>query len=334
MWKVATERQLAGAADHFRRERRLAAAVVARREVHQLRVGARRRREAKAQIYLMHADGGEAWKLTDAKEGIRRRFGGAYSWSPDSTRIAYVTTDPRSAEEEANIKKRDDERVFEGDFRYQHAWVVDVDDEDSRRASPKARTTRCRARRRGRPTASGSCLARADHADAARQPPRHLRGHGRHKTGREDQHELGQRRVAAMVAGRPHHRVGDRTECHHAAAGRHRVERGPPGAPGAVRRQRQDDQERGRDDVRYRSRQPDLDQRRHARAVRVGQARLQRGVCLRRDHRPLHAAHREAHHQRHLGEQGRQDHRADDGRAGFGDGDLRHRSLVREPHDG
>ncbi len=91
-------------------------------------VSARGGAEAKAQIYLMHADGGEAWKLTDAKEGVAGGgFGGAsYSWSPDSARIAYVTTDPRSAEEEANIKKRDDERVFEGDFRYQHAWVVDV----------------------------------------------------------------------------------------------------------------------------------------------------------------------------------------------------------------
>lgn len=91
-------------------------------------VSARGGAEAKAQIYLMHADGGEAWKLTDAKEGVAGGgFGGAsYSWSPDGMRLAYTSTDPRSAEEEANIKKRDDERVFEGDFRYQHAWVVDV----------------------------------------------------------------------------------------------------------------------------------------------------------------------------------------------------------------
>ena len=81
--------------------------------------------EARPQIYLMQADGGEAWKLTDAKEGVPTQ-GLNYSWSPDSTKIAFVTTDPRSAEEEANIKKRDDERVFEGDFRYSHAWVVDV----------------------------------------------------------------------------------------------------------------------------------------------------------------------------------------------------------------
>src|SRR5262245_54392416 len=74
------------------------------------------------QVYVMRADGGESWALTDAKEGVS-----AYAWSPDSSRIVYVTNDPRSKEEDANVKKRDDERVFEGDFRYAHAWVIDVE---------------------------------------------------------------------------------------------------------------------------------------------------------------------------------------------------------------
>ncbi len=77
--------------------------------------------DVKPQIYLMRADGGEAWKLTDSKESVQN-----YSWAPDSSRIAFVAADPRSADEEANIKKRDDERVFEGDFRYSHIWVVPV----------------------------------------------------------------------------------------------------------------------------------------------------------------------------------------------------------------
>ena len=59
-------------------------------------VSARGSAEAKAQIYLMRADGGEAWKLTDAKENVS-----SYAWAPDGTRIAYVATDPRSGEEEA-----------------------------------------------------------------------------------------------------------------------------------------------------------------------------------------------------------------------------------------
>ena len=87
--------------------------------------------EAKSQIYLMPVDGGEAWKLTDAKEGVTAQ--GGYSWSPDSKTIAFVTTDPRSAQEEAENKKRDDERVFEGDFRMQHVWVIDIDSKQATR---------------------------------------------------------------------------------------------------------------------------------------------------------------------------------------------------------
>ncbi len=45
----------------------------------------------------------------------------------------------------------------------------------------------------------------------------------------------------------------------------------------------------------------------------------------------LHATVAEAHHQRHIDQQGRPHDRADDGCAGFGDGNLRHRSVVREP---
>ena len=37
------------------------------------------------------------------------------------------------------------------------------------------------------------------------------------------------------------------------------------------------------------------------------------------------------HDQRHVGQQGWPDHRVDDGRTGFGDRDLRHRSVVRQP---
>ena len=77
--------------------------------------------QPRPQIYVMRSDGGEAWKLTDAKEGVT-----GYAWSPDSTRIAYVTQEPRSASDEAANKKRDDERVFEGDFRPAHIWTIDV----------------------------------------------------------------------------------------------------------------------------------------------------------------------------------------------------------------
>jgi dipeptidyl aminopeptidase/acylaminoacyl peptidase len=91
-------------------------------------VAARGSAEAKAQIHVMPIEGGEAWKLTDAKEGVS-----SYSWSPDGSRIAFVSTDPRSAAEEADVKKRDDERVFEGDFRFAHAWVIDLQTKEATR---------------------------------------------------------------------------------------------------------------------------------------------------------------------------------------------------------
>ena len=91
-------------------------------------LSARGSAEAKTQIYLMPIDGGESWKLTDAKENVN-----TYSWSPDSATIAFVSNDPRRADEEANIKKRDDERVFEGDFRFAQAWVIDVNSKQATR---------------------------------------------------------------------------------------------------------------------------------------------------------------------------------------------------------
>lgn len=75
----------------------------------------------KAQLHLMRADGGESSQLTEAKDGVS-----SYAWAPDSGRIAFVSTAPRTSEEEAATHKRDDERVFEGDFRYQQLWIIDV----------------------------------------------------------------------------------------------------------------------------------------------------------------------------------------------------------------
>jgi dipeptidyl aminopeptidase/acylaminoacyl peptidase len=88
------------------------------------------------QIYVMRSDGGEAWKLTDAKDGVT-----GYAWSPDSRQIAYVSVDPRSAVQEADIRKRDDERVFENDFRYSHIWTIDVESKQATRITEGASWT-------------------------------------------------------------------------------------------------------------------------------------------------------------------------------------------------
>lgn len=73
------------------------------------------------QIWLMHADGGEAFALTTARDGV-----GGYTWSPDSRSIAYLTTDSLTREAEARTRRRDDPKTFEGDQRMSHAWVINV----------------------------------------------------------------------------------------------------------------------------------------------------------------------------------------------------------------
>jgi dipeptidyl aminopeptidase/acylaminoacyl peptidase len=76
----------------------------------------------RAQIWLLRTDGGEAWQLTEAKEGV-----GTYEWSPDGKSIAYLGREPLPKEEEEARRRKDDERVYEGDFRMQHIWTIDVE---------------------------------------------------------------------------------------------------------------------------------------------------------------------------------------------------------------
>ena len=75
----------------------------------------------KPQVWLLPADGGESRQLTTARDGVS-----SYVWSPDGSRIAIVTTDTLTREAEAKLRRRDDPKVYEDDFRLNHIWVVDV----------------------------------------------------------------------------------------------------------------------------------------------------------------------------------------------------------------
>ena len=81
----------------------------------------------KPQLWLLNADGGEGWALTSARDGVV-----AYSWSPDGKRIAFTTSDTLTREAAAKVRRKDDPKVFEGDLRLHHLWVVDV---ETRRAT-------------------------------------------------------------------------------------------------------------------------------------------------------------------------------------------------------
>ena len=91
----------------------------------------------KAQIWLLNADGGEGSALTSARDGVV-----AYSWSPDGKRIAFTTPDTLSREAEAKLRRRDDPKVFEGDLRLNHLWVIDVESKHATKLTSGAFTVR------------------------------------------------------------------------------------------------------------------------------------------------------------------------------------------------
>ncbi len=85
------------------------------------------------QLWLMRTDGGEAWRLTEAKEGVQ-----VYAWSPDSARIAFTAREPLPKEVEERRKRRDDARVFEGEFQLARLWTIDVTTRQATELTPGA----------------------------------------------------------------------------------------------------------------------------------------------------------------------------------------------------
>lgn len=77
--------------------------------------------QPRPEIHVLHLDGGEAEKITSAKEGVT-----GFSWSPDGKRIAFLSVDSLSKTSDAARKRKDDPQVYEGDFRLSHVWVADV----------------------------------------------------------------------------------------------------------------------------------------------------------------------------------------------------------------
>lgn len=76
----------------------------------------------RAQVYAMPAHGGEADAVTTAKGGVT-----AFAWSPDSKRIAFVAAVPLTDAQEKDQKDKNDARVIDGDYRFSHLFVIDLE---------------------------------------------------------------------------------------------------------------------------------------------------------------------------------------------------------------
>lgn len=78
-------------------------------------------RSGTRQIYRLALGGGEAEPLTSGSEAVN-----AFAWSPDGARIAYVMTEPESAEMKARIEKYGEYTHEDRDQRMAQLHVVEV----------------------------------------------------------------------------------------------------------------------------------------------------------------------------------------------------------------
>jgi len=77
--------------------------------------------EAVAQIFLISNAGGEARALTSHATAVSNIM-----WSPDGSTIYFRAADPKSDEQKAREKLKDDVFMFDEDYQQQHLWSVRV----------------------------------------------------------------------------------------------------------------------------------------------------------------------------------------------------------------
>lgn len=77
--------------------------------------------DAKAQVWFLYADGGEAWQVTKHKSGVED-----FEFSPDGKTLLLTATVARSADEEKRKKQKDDAIVVDRDFKMNQLWTWNI----------------------------------------------------------------------------------------------------------------------------------------------------------------------------------------------------------------
>jgi Dipeptidyl aminopeptidases/acylaminoacyl-peptidases len=87
-----------------------------------------RENDGERQVWMIRADGGEAWQVTSHKGGIS-----TFHFSPDSKQLVLVSTDQPGKEDEERKKVKDDTIVIDRDIRMAHLWLWNIEKKEEKR---------------------------------------------------------------------------------------------------------------------------------------------------------------------------------------------------------
>jgi len=87
-----------------------------------------REKDGERQVWMMNADGGEAWSVTSHKGGV-----GGFHFSPDGKRLVLTAVDQPAKDEEDRKKLKDDTMVIDHDIKMTHLWLFDIDKKQEKR---------------------------------------------------------------------------------------------------------------------------------------------------------------------------------------------------------
>src|SRR5438067_958957 len=74
-----------------------------------------------AQLYLLPTDGGEAHQLTSHASAVSE-----IAWTPDGAALLFKAADPKTADEKARERVKDDVYAYDENYKQSHLWKVTV----------------------------------------------------------------------------------------------------------------------------------------------------------------------------------------------------------------
>jgi dipeptidyl aminopeptidase/acylaminoacyl peptidase len=87
-----------------------------------------REKDGERQVWMMRADGGEAWAATAHKGGVS-----GFRFSPDGKQLLLSAADQPAKDEEDRKKVKDDTMVIDHDIKMTHLWTWNVDTKAEKR---------------------------------------------------------------------------------------------------------------------------------------------------------------------------------------------------------